>query len=152
GLLLVERLLGVVLGADDDLRAEAAGAAGPEEPQHRRAHAGGEDAEPGEDAPIEELAPGEADLLAVDGDVLDRCLRPRRLEGLTGLLRPGARLLVQLGDCRAHRRGHGRLALRLRAIAAARLPAEAAGVRTPASLGHDRDCGEDQKGRYGDDQ
>src|SRR5262249_60255415 len=134
GDLLVERLLRVVLGADDDLRAEAASAARPEEPEHRRAHAGGEDAEPGENPPVEELPPREPDLLVFDGDVLDGCPGPGRLEGLTGLLRPGPRLLVQLGQPRAHGRGPGRVPLRARAHALARLTPEAARARTTTPL------------------
>src|SRR5213078_2127767 len=72
GQLLVDLLLDVVLGPHDDLGAEAARAPRQQEPEHRRAHAGGEDAEPGEDAAVEELTAREPQLLLLDGDVLDR--------------------------------------------------------------------------------
>src|SRR5215216_6332675 len=152
GQLLVELRLRVVLGPDDDLGAEAARAPRPEESEHRRAHSGGEDAEPGEDPAVEELPAREPQLLLLDGDVLDRSTRADGLERLARLLRPGARLLVELGQLRADGLGRRCLGRRHRAVALARLAAEPAGGRPATALGHDRDRGQDQQGGNGDDQ
>ena len=152
GQLLVDLLLDVVLGPHDDLGAEAARAPRPQEPEHRRAHAGGEDAEPGEDPAVEELTAREPQLLLLDGDVLDRGAGAGGLERLARLLRPGARLLVELGQLRADGLGRRRLAGRHRAVALARLAAEAAGGRPAPAFGQDRDRRQDQQRRNGDDQ
>jgi len=124
----------------------------PEESEHRRAHPGGEDAEPGEDAAVEELTAREPQLLLLDGDVLDRRARAGGLERLARLLRSGTRLVVELGQLRAGGLGRRCLGRRQRTIALARLAAEPAGGRPATALGQDRDRRQDQQRRNGDDQ